>query len=158
MSNRLFVGNLSFRTLEDSLRAAFSQNGEVTGVRLMLDRETGRSRGFAFVDMATAEAAEAAIQQWNGAELDGRALRVNPAEDRREGGGGGGGFGGGGGGGRGGGGGFGGGGGGRGGGFGGGGGGRGGGGGFGGGGGGRGGGGAGGPGGGRGRRDDESPW
>ena len=90
MSNRLFVGNLSFRTQEESLRAAFSQNGEVEGVRLMLDRETGRSRGFAFVDMATPEAAEAAIQQWNGTELDGRALRVNPAEERREGGGGGG--------------------------------------------------------------------
>ncbi|GDX78230.1 hypothetical protein LBMAG42_00410 [Deltaproteobacteria bacterium] len=145
MSNRLFVGNLSFRSTEDSLREAFSSSGEVTGVRLMLDRETGRSRGFAFVDMSTAEAATAAIAKWNGADLDGRPLRVNLAEDRREGGGGGGG-------GRGG---FGGGGGGRGGFGGGGGGGRGGGGGYGGGGGGGGwGGGGGGRGGGRGGRDD----
>jgi RNA recognition motif-containing protein len=148
MSNRLFVGNLSFRSTEDSIKAAFSESGDVQGVRLMLDRDTGRSRGFAFVDMATAEEAQAAIQKWNGADLDGRALRVNLAEDRREGGGGGGGgrggFGGGGGGRGGGGGGFGGGGGGRGGGGGGWGGGGGGGGGWGGGGGGR----------GRGRDDD----
>ena len=91
MSNRLFVGNLSFRSTEDSIKAAFSESGDVQGVRLMLDRDTGRSRGFAFVDMATAEEAQAAIQKWNGADLDGRALRVNLAEDRREGGGGGGG-------------------------------------------------------------------
>jgi hypothetical protein len=96
MSNRLFVGNLSFRSTEDSIKAAFSESGNVQGVRLMLDRDTGRSRGFAFVDMGSAEEAEAAIQKWNGADLDGRALRVNLAEDRREGGGGRGGFGGGG--------------------------------------------------------------
>ena len=95
MSNRLFVGNLSFRSSEDSLREAFSNSGTVSGVRLMLDRETGRSRGFAFVDMGTAEEATAAIAKWDGADLEGRPLRVNLAEDRREGGGGGGGRGGG---------------------------------------------------------------
>ena len=102
MGNRLFVGNLSFNTTEESLMAAFKEFGEVVEARLMTERETGRSRGFAFVEMATAEAATKAIEEMNGAVLDGRPLRVNEAEARPErGGGGGGGFrGGGGGGGR----------------------------------------------------------
>jgi RNA recognition motif-containing protein len=101
MGNRLFVGNLSFNTTEESLMAAFQEFGEVVEARLMTERETGRSRGFAFVEMATPEAATKAIEEMNGAVLDGRPLRVNEAEKRPERGGGGGGFrGGGGGGGR----------------------------------------------------------
>ncbi len=103
MGNRLFVGNLSFNTTEESLTAAFQEFGEVVEARLMTERETGRSRGFAFVEMATPEAATKAIEQMNGVMLDGRPLRVNEAEARPErggGGGGGGGFRGGGGGGR----------------------------------------------------------
>ena len=101
MGNRLFVGNLSFNTTEESLKAAFQDFGEVVEARLMTERETGRSRGFAFVEMATAEAATKAIEEMNGVLLDGRPLRVNEAEARPERGGGGGGFrGGGGGGGR----------------------------------------------------------
>ena len=103
MNTRLFVGNLSFHTSENDLRDAFAQFGEVVDVKIMTDRETGRSRGFGFVSMATDDAARSAIEQMNGQELDGRALRVNEAEERRDrgfgGGGGGGGFGGGGGGG-----------------------------------------------------------
>lgn len=103
MGNRLFVGNLSFNTTEEGLMAAFQEFGEVVEARLMTERETGRSRGFAFVEMATPEAAAKAIEEMNGAVLDGRPLRVNEAEKRPErggGGGGGGGFRGGGGGGR----------------------------------------------------------
>jgi cold-inducible RNA-binding protein len=101
---RLYVGNLSFNTSEESLREAFSQFGQTDEVKLVMDRETGRPRGFAFVSMADAEAARRAIAEMDGAMLDGRSLRVNEAEERnsggRSGGGGGrGGFGGGGGGG-----------------------------------------------------------
>ncbi len=96
MNNRLYVGNLSFHTTEDVLQSAFAQFGEVAEVKLMIDRETGRSRGFAFVSMATEEGAKNAIAQMNGQLLDGRPLRVNEAEDRRGGAGGGGGGGGGG--------------------------------------------------------------
>jgi hypothetical protein len=99
MSNRIFVGNLAFHTTEDTLQREFSQWGDVTEVKLILDRETGRSRGFAFVVMSTPESTKKAIEQMNGAMLDGRPLRVNEAEERRERTGGGG-FGGGGGGGR----------------------------------------------------------
>lgn len=153
MSARLYVGNLSYETDTESLRQAFASAGEVTDAHVVMDRESGRSRGFGFVTMASADLAKKAIESMNGANLDGREIRVNEAEERPRGGGGGfgggggsrggggGGFGGGGGGGGFGGGGFGGGGGGRGGGS------RGGGGGF----GGRGGGGRGGGGGGGGR-------
>ena len=103
MSKRLFVGNLSWDTQEDDLIAAFEQDGrQVVSARIMTDRDTGRPRGFAFVEMASEDDAQAAIQAWDGQELDGRPLRVNEAEERqpRSGGGGGrGGFGGGGGGG-----------------------------------------------------------
>ncbi|MCC7066425.1 MAG: RNA-binding protein [Planctomycetes bacterium] len=102
MATRLYVGNLSFQTTEDSLRAAFEGDGrQVTDVKIMLDRDTGRSRGFAFVEMATEQDAQGAIQALNGADVDGRPLRVNEAQPRQEGGRGGfGGGGGGGGGGR----------------------------------------------------------
>ena len=95
MVTKLFVGNLSFNTTQDQLQQAFSAHGVVVEVALMLDRETGRSRGFAFVTMNSVDAAQAAIQAMSGAQLDGRALTVNeakPREDRpRSGGGGGGG-------------------------------------------------------------------
>jgi RNA recognition motif-containing protein len=98
MSTRLYVGNLSYHSTVDSLRAAFSQMGEVTDAHVVTDRMTGQSRGFGFVTMATPAEAQKAIQAMNGAELDGRSLRVNEAEERQpRGGGGGGGFGGGGG-------------------------------------------------------------
>jgi len=99
MSTRLYVGNLNFRTTSDELREIFSQAGEVENASVVEDRDTGRSRGFGFVEMATAEGAAAAIEQFNGKELGGRALTVNEARPRVErGGGGGGGYGGGGGG------------------------------------------------------------
>ncbi len=101
MSQRLYVGNLSFHTTADVVRALFAEAGEVTDVHVVTDRETGRSRGFAFVTMGTPEAATKAIAQLHGMAVEGRNLRVNEAEERpaRGGGGGGGGFGGGGGGG-----------------------------------------------------------
>jgi RNA recognition motif-containing protein len=103
MGKRLFVGNLSWNTREDDLIAAFEQDGrKVASARIMTDRDTGKPRGFAFVEMGSEADAQAAIQAMNGVEIDGRELRVNEAEERqsRGGGGGGGGFGGGGGGGR----------------------------------------------------------
>jgi len=98
MGTRLFVGNLSFNTSQNQLQDAFAQHGVVVEVALMLDRETGRSRGFAFVTMDTVESAQAAIQAMNSAQLDGRSITVNeakPKEERPRGGGGGGGYGGG---------------------------------------------------------------
>jgi cold-inducible RNA-binding protein len=107
MSIKLYVGNLSFQTSSDDLRDLFAQAGTVESANVVEDRDTGRSRGFGFVEMASKEEGEAAITQFNGKEFNGRSLTVNearPREDRggRGGGGGGGrgGFGGGGGGGR----------------------------------------------------------
>jgi RNA recognition motif-containing protein len=102
MSTKLYVGNLSFRTTSDDLKETFSQAGTVESASVIEDRETGRSRGFGFVEMATPEEAAAAIEQFNGKELAGRNLTVNeakPKADRggRGGGGGRGGYGGGGG-------------------------------------------------------------
>jgi cold-inducible RNA-binding protein len=99
MGNRLYVGNLSYGTTELELRELFGQMGTVADAKVVMDRETGRPRGFAFVEMSSAEEALKAIEQINGRELDGRALNVNEAQER-SGGGGGGGRGGGGGGGR----------------------------------------------------------
>jgi cold-inducible RNA-binding protein len=82
MKNRLYVGNLAFHTTEDVLQREFSRFGNVSEVKLVLDRESGRSRGFAFVSMASDEEANAAIQELNGADLDGRSLKVNVAEER----------------------------------------------------------------------------
>ncbi len=95
MGNRLYVGNLSFHTTADALRESFAEFGEVTDVHVVTDRESGQSRGFAFVTMGTTQAAAAAIAKMNGAQLEGRALRVNEAEERSQRGGGGGGGGGG---------------------------------------------------------------
>jgi RNA recognition motif-containing protein len=89
MSSRLYVGNLPFTVGADALREAFAASGEVTDVHVVNDRETGRSRGFAFVTMGNAHEATVAIGAMNGAMLEGRALRVNEAEERPQGGGGG---------------------------------------------------------------------
>jgi cold-inducible RNA-binding protein len=98
MGNRLYVGNLSYGTTELELRELFGQMGTVADAKVVMDRETGRPRGFAFVEMSSAEEALKAIEQINGRELDGRALNVNEAQERSGGGGGGRGGGGGGGG------------------------------------------------------------
>jgi cold-inducible RNA-binding protein len=91
MGNRLYVGNLSFNADKETVRAAFAEVGEVTDVHLVTDRETGRSRGFAFVTMGTSQLAAEAISRLDGTLIDGRALKVNEAEERSAGGGGGGG-------------------------------------------------------------------
>jgi RNA recognition motif-containing protein len=89
---RLYVGNLSFQTSQDTLRAAFEQDGrKVVEVKIVTDRDTGQPRGFAFVEMSSPDEAQAAIAAWDGQQLDGRALRVNEAQERSGGGGGGGG-------------------------------------------------------------------
>jgi RNA recognition motif-containing protein len=98
MSNRLYVGNLPYHATEDLISQRFATCGEVREVALMLDRMTGQSRGFCFVEMATPEGAEKAIADLNGQDFEGRSLRVDLAQERPRGGGGGGGFGGGGGG------------------------------------------------------------
>ncbi|HSG01438.1 MAG TPA: RNA-binding protein [Vicinamibacterales bacterium] len=79
MGKKLYVGNLPFQTTEDELQELFSQAGPVESVRVMRDMATGRARGFAFVEMTTDEAAEAAINQFNEKEFGGRALTVNEA-------------------------------------------------------------------------------
>ncbi len=89
MANRLYVGNLSFHSTEDQINQHFSSCGEVVSVSVVMDRDTGRPRGFAFVEMASADAANKAVSELNGKELQGRSLRVDIAEDRRGGGGGG---------------------------------------------------------------------
>jgi len=97
MSTKLYVGNLAFETTSQDLQALFAQAGTVESANVVEDRMTGRSRGFAFVEMSTKEEAAAAIDQFNGKELGGRALKVNeakPRENRGGGGGGGRGFGG----------------------------------------------------------------
>ena len=100
MPTKLYVGNLSFRTTSEDLREAFSQAGTVESASVIEDRETGRSRGFGFIEMATPEEAAAAIEMFNGKDLGGRNLTVNEAKPKTDRGGGGGGGRGGGGGGR----------------------------------------------------------
>ena len=89
----IYVGNLSYDTDDASLRAAFEPHGEVTSAQVIMDRDTGRSRGFGFVEMPSSEEAQAAMAALDGADLDGRNLKVNEARPRgdRSGGGGGGG-------------------------------------------------------------------
>ncbi len=96
MSTKLYVGNLSFGVTSDDLHEHFAQAGTVESAKVVEDRETGRSRGFGFVEMASDEEAQVAIEQFNGQDLDGRNLVVNEARPREEGGGGRGGSGGGG--------------------------------------------------------------
>jgi RNA recognition motif-containing protein len=87
LSNKIYVGNLSFSSTEDELGSAFAMHGDVESVNLIMDRETGRPRGFAFVEMADSTTASKAIRALDGSELGGRNLRVNEAEDKRRGGG-----------------------------------------------------------------------
>lgn len=84
MGNKLYVGNLSWNTKDDGLRQAFEQAGSVQSAVVITDRQTGRSKGFGFVEMGSAEEAQAAIAMWNGKELDGRPLKVNEARPREE--------------------------------------------------------------------------
>jgi RNA recognition motif-containing protein len=79
---KLYVGNISFGTTEDDLQRLFSQVGSVESISMVTDRDTGRSRGFAFVEMASKPEGEAAITRFNGSELDGRSLTVNEAKPR----------------------------------------------------------------------------
>ncbi|MFN7920714.1 MAG: RNA-binding protein [Bryobacteraceae bacterium] len=88
---RIFVGNLDFHSSEGDIRAMFEQFGAVDRVSIVTDRDTGRSRGFAFVEMPDAEEGDRAIASLNGRQLDGRALNINEARPKTEGGGGGGG-------------------------------------------------------------------
>ena len=94
MSMKLYVGNLSFQTSSDDLQQLFAQAGTVQSASVVEDRETGRSRGFGFVEMSSTEEGNAAIQQFNGKDLGGRALNVNEAKPREDRGGSRGGFGG----------------------------------------------------------------
>ena len=82
MSTKLYVGNLAFQTTSQELQQLFGQAGTVQSASVVEDRDTGRSRGFAFVEMSTQEEATSAIQQFNGKELGGRALKVNEAKPR----------------------------------------------------------------------------
>jgi RNA recognition motif-containing protein len=91
MGNKLYVGNLSFRVTSDDLQEYFATAGAVESANVVMDRETGRSRGFGFVEMATDDDATNAIAQFNGQEYDGRNMVVNEARPREEGGRGGGG-------------------------------------------------------------------
>ena len=100
MSMKLYVGNLAFQTTIEDLQQLFAQAGTVESASVIEDRETGRSRGFAFVEMSSKEEGTAAIQQFNGQDVGGRALNVNEAKPREDRGGSRGGFGGGNGGGR----------------------------------------------------------
>src|SRR5215210_3392996 len=91
MSMKLYVGNLSFQTSSEDLQQLFAQAGTVESASVVEDRETGRSRGFGFVEMSSSEEGQAAIQQFNGKEVNGRSLTVNEAKPRENRGGGGGG-------------------------------------------------------------------
>jgi len=88
--NKLYVGNLSFNSTQDDINDAFSAYGTVSSVNVITDRETGRPRGFAFVEMSNGSEAQAAMQGLDGKDLDGRSLKVNVAKPRESGGGGGG--------------------------------------------------------------------
>ena len=94
LSSKLYVGNLSFDSTEDDLRELFGRHGTVDSVAVITDRETGRPRGFAFVEMSESSAAQDAIRALDGNDFAGRNIKVNEAQDRRDGGGGGGGGGG----------------------------------------------------------------
>jgi RNA recognition motif-containing protein len=83
VSKKLFVGGLSWGTTDDGLKAAFESYGEVVEAKVVLDRETGRSRGFGFVTLADDAAATRAMEEMNGTELEGRTIRVDEAHDRR---------------------------------------------------------------------------
>ena len=88
MSSKLYVGNLSFDSTEADLKDLFGRHGSVESVAVITDRETGRARGFAFVEMSEASAAQDAIRALDGTDFGGRSIKVNEAQDRRGGGGG----------------------------------------------------------------------
>ncbi len=92
MSKKLYIGNIPFTTTEDELRTIFEAHGAVSSVNVITDRETGRARGFAFVEMDEASAADDAMRALDGSDMGGRSLRVNEANERGGGGGGGGGY------------------------------------------------------------------
>lgn len=96
MGTKLYVGNMSYDTTEEQIRTLFAQAGEIAEIAFIMDRDTGRPKGFGFVTMKTEEAAQDAIKRFNGQTVDNRALTVNEARPREERSGGGGGFGGGG--------------------------------------------------------------
>ncbi len=89
MSSKIYVGNLPYSVTDDSLKSNFSEFGSVSSAKVMMDRETGNSKGFGFVEMASAEAAQAAITALHGMSVDGRSIVVSLARPREEGGGGG---------------------------------------------------------------------
>ncbi|MFC2074736.1 RNA recognition motif domain-containing protein [Bdellovibrionota bacterium] len=91
MSKKLFVGGLSWNTTDEGLREAFEKFGEITEAKVITDRETGRSRGFGFITFSEDNAANDAVSEMNGTELDGRSIKVNEARERQSRGGGGGG-------------------------------------------------------------------
>ena len=92
MSKKIYIGNLPFSSTEDELRTVFERHGRVESVNVITDRDSGRPRGFAFVEMDEASAADDAIRVLDGSELGGRSIRVNEAQNRSGGGGGGGGY------------------------------------------------------------------
>ena len=83
MGKKLFVGGLSWDTSDDGLRTAFEKFGDITEAKVITDRDTGRSRGFGFVSFTEDDSASKAVQEMNGAELDGRSIRVDEANERR---------------------------------------------------------------------------
>ena len=89
MGNKLYVGNLPFTVTEDELREVFARHGEVQSVNVIMDRDTGRPRGFGFVEMNDSSAADDAMRALDGSDLGGRSIKVNEAQDRRGAGGGG---------------------------------------------------------------------
>jgi RNA recognition motif-containing protein len=91
LGSKIYVGNLPFSATEDEIRDLFEPHGAVESIAIITDRETGRPRGFGFVEMGSGEAADAAIRALDGTQMGGRSLRVNEAQDRRGPGGGGGG-------------------------------------------------------------------
>jgi len=84
MNKKLYVGGISYNTQNDGLKAAFAQAGNVVSATIIMDRMSGRSKGFGFVEMSTEEEAKAAIELWNGKELDGRTLTVSEARPPKQ--------------------------------------------------------------------------
>jgi RNA recognition motif-containing protein len=84
MTNKLYVGNLAYSMSDEALLQAFAEFGDVTSAKVMMDRDSGRSKGFGFVEMGSPSAAQAAIRGMNGKSVDGRALVVNEARPREE--------------------------------------------------------------------------
>ncbi len=87
LSKKLYIGNLPFSATEDELRSLFEPHGSIASVKVIMDRDTGRARGFAFVEMEEASAADAAMRALDGSEMGGRSLKVNEAQDKSRGGG-----------------------------------------------------------------------